>query len=284
MQTLNQILKEAESAGYAIPHFNFANIETLKACVQAANELNSPLMMGTSEGERKFFGRVQAVYVIKSFREEAGIPIFLNADHTKSFEEAKLCVNLGYDSINIDVANLSFEENVKITKAVVEYAKSKNPEISVEGELGYLFGESKILSESIELKPENYTKPEEAYQFWKETKVDRLTIAVGNIHGVSVKGNPSLDVERIKQTKEKIPDVLLTLHGGSGIPDNQIKAAVKAGMSNVHYNTDLRVAYLSALKKAIQEKPNETTPYKLFEPVINEVKELAKKKIELLRS
>ncbi|MBI2450727.1 MAG: class II fructose-bisphosphate aldolase [Parcubacteria group bacterium] len=282
MSNLNQVLKEAESGGYAIPHFNFANMETLKACVEAAKELNSPLMLGTSEGERKFFGRAQAVSVIKAFQKELEIQIFLNADHTKSFEEAKLVIDLGYDSVIIDLAHLSFEENVKITKQVVEYAKSKNPDISVEGELGYLLGESKILKEKIELKPENYTKPEQAFEFWKETKVDRLTVAVGNIHGVSIAGNPRLDIGLIQKTKKLIPEVLLTLHGGSGIANEEIKQAVKAGMSNVHYNTDLRVSYLNALKKAIGDLPEETTPYKLFGPVIEAVKKTAKDRIELL--
>lgn len=283
MRNLNQILKGAEKNGYAIAHFNFAALETLKGVIEAAKELNSPLILGTSEGERKFFGRLQAVKIIAAFKEETGLELFLNADHTKSFEEAKLVIDLGYDSVNIDCSALSFEENIKITKMVVDYAKSKNPDISIEGELGYLAGESKLLKEKIELKPESYTHPEQAYQFWQETKIDRLTIVVGNIHGISVIGNPPLDIELIRKIKSKVPEVLLTLHGGSGIPEKEIRQAVKAGMSNVHYNTDLRIAYLNALKKSLLVNPDETTPYKLLTPVVEAIKKIAKEKIQLLK-
>src|SRR3989338_5927951 len=147
MKTLSEILFKAQKENRAIGHFNISNLEQLRAIMEAARKLNAPVMIGLSEGERKFVGLKQAVALVKSFKEEYGLPIFLNPDHSHSVESACEAFDAGFDSVHIDLSKLSFEENVKGTKKVVDYIKSKNPEISVEGELGYLRGESQIQKE-----------------------------------------------------------------------------------------------------------------------------------------
>ena len=264
-------------------HFNISNLEQLRAILNAAQSARTPIHIGTSEGERGFIGLKQAVCLVKAFREETGLPIFLNADHCKTVASAKEAADAGYDSIHIDLSAESFEENIKGTKEAAEYAKSKNEDISVEGELGFLRGESKIQKEIVEIKPEDLTKPEEAVKFVKETGIDRLAPVVGNIHGIAA-NEPELDIERIRQIHEALPEIALVLHGGSGIPDNQIKEAIKAGISNIHVNTEIRIAFSAALRQTFAQKPEETTPYKLFSEAIKAVEEKVKEKLTLFGS
>jgi len=282
-QNLQSILLRASSEGWALGHFNISNLEQLRAIVNVGVSLKAPLHIGTSEGERKFIGLKQAVHLVRAFSEETGLPIFLNADHSKSVEEARAAVDAGYDSVHIDLSAKPFEENVKGTKEVVKYAKSKNQKISVEGELGYLKGESKVQNEVIEIKPEDLTDINQAREFVELTGVDRLAPVVGNIHGIAA-NEPKLDIERIRRIHEALPSVILVLHGGSGIPDNQMQEAVKAGIANIHVNTELRVAYTNALRKAINDNPDQTTPYKLFPDVIRAVEEKTKEKLMLFGS
>ena len=152
MSELGNILSRAGKEGWAVPHFNISDFEILKAVVEAAVETRAPLMIGTSEGERNFLGLVEAGALVKSFRDDKKIPIFLNADHTKSPEAAKKAVDAGYDSIHIDLSAAAFPQNIAGTKEVVKYARAKDKNISVEGELGYLRGESKVQNEKIQIQ------------------------------------------------------------------------------------------------------------------------------------
>ncbi|OGF64560.1 hypothetical protein A2661_01155 [Candidatus Giovannonibacteria bacterium RIFCSPHIGHO2_01_FULL_45_24] len=283
--SLKEILAQASSEKWAVPHFNFSNLEILKAVVEAARETKSPVLVGTSEGERNFVGLPEAVSMVKAFRESSGLPIFLNADHTKSVEAAKQAMDAGYDSVHIDLSALSFEENVRGTTEVVKYARDKSSEISAEGELGYLRGESKIEKKKIEIRPEDYTDPEEAADFVKKTGVDRLAIAVGNVHGITL-DEPKLDVERIKKIRAVVsPEVALVLHAGSGIPDEDIKTAISAGISNIHISTELRAEFREELEKSLHKKGEaEYAPYKILEPVVEAIKQKAVEKIELFSS
>lgn len=277
---LKDYLKEALSEGWALPHFNISDETTLRGICEAARELGSPLMIGTSEGERKAIGLGEAILMIKAFREEYQLPIFLNADHSYSVESAKAALDAGYDSVHIDLSKKSIEENLAGTKTAVEYAKSKGG-IQVEGELGYLVTDSsKIYKEVIEIPPESLTKPEEAERFVKETGVDRFAPAVGNLHGISANVK-KLDMERIREIRRLVGSVALVLHGGSGTPDDQIKEAIKAGINNIHINTEIRVAWAGAILKFLEENPEETTPYKILTPVIEAVREKAIEKIKL---
>ncbi len=278
---LQEILNKARKEGWALPHFNISDAVTLRGICEAAQELSSPLLIGTSEGERKFIGLKEAVSMIALAREEYGIPVFLNADHSYSVQSAKEAIDAGYDSVHIDLSKLSFDENLKGTKEIVNYASRRRSDISVEGEVGYLVTESsKVYKKAVEIPPESLTKPEEAERFVKETGVDRFAPAVGNLHGIAA-NTPNIDIERIKAIRKGIGDKTLVLHGGSGISDAQIKEAVRAGINNVHVNTEIRVAYVEALREFLADNPEETTPYKIFAPIVDNVKQKAAEKIKL---
>ena len=281
MITLSEILLDAQKNNLAIGHFNISNLEQLRAIVEAAKRFNAPVMIGLSEGERKFVGLKQAVALVKSFKEEYSLPIFLNPDHSHSVESAKLAYDAGFDSVHIDLSKLSFKENIEGTKEVVDYVKSKNPEVSVEGELGYLRGESRVQKEVIKIKPEDLTKPEEAAEFADKTGIDRFAGAYGNSHGISL-DEPALDIERIKAVRKTLPEkVVMVLHGGSGIPDSQIKEAIKAGIANIHINTEIRTAYAEALRKFLADNPEETTPYKILAPAAEAIQKKVEEKLKL---
>lgn len=290
LMTLKQYHERALQEGWALGHFNVSELDQMRAIVEACKEMCSPAIIGTSEGERAHLGLLEAVALRDLMRKEYDLPIFLNADHSKSIAAAQKAIDAGYDSVHIDLSALPFEENIRGTRDVVEYARVKcqisnvKCQISVEGELGYLRGESKIQKEKIAVKPEDYTKPEEAEEFVKKTGVDRLAIVAGNVHGLSF-GEPNIDIKRIRDIRKAVSkSAALVLHGGSGIPDDQIKAAIQAGIANVHINTDLRVAYVRELKKSLEEHADEVAMYKLDHSAIQAMKELVGKKLKLFGS
>ena len=282
---IKEYFKRTISEKWALGHFNFSENNALRAIIESAAELKTPIFVGTSENERKHIGTKEAVALVKAFREEFEIPIFLNADHHKNFEAVKETIDAGYNAILADFSALPFEENIKMTKQSVEYAKSKNPEIIVEGELGYVRGESKIQTEVIEIRPEDLTEPEEAAQFVKATKVDLLAPAVGNIHGIVTNSPETIDVQRISDIKKAIgEDVYLVLHGGSGLSETEFKNAIEAGVSMVHINTEIRIAFTESLRKTLQEMPKETTPYKVLTPSIEAMKKVIEEKLKIFGS
>jgi len=279
-----EILKKAKNGRYAVGQFNVSTDEQIKAIVEVAKGLKSPVIIGTSEGERKFIGLKQVVALVESWQKETNLPIILNADHCKSFESAEEAIGAGYLAVHFDGSGLSFEENIKITKQVVEYAKSKNPDILVEGELGYLRGKSEI-HEKVEIKPEDLTKPEQAKDFVEKTGIDSLAIAVGNIHGVEIDlGNPPLYLDRLKEIQEAVPNIFLVLHGGSGTPDEDIKKAIQLGVVKININTELRVAYKKELEETMEEHPEEIKPYKILAPAVEAMKRVIEEKIDLFGS
>lgn len=286
--TLKNCLIEARKNGRAIGHFNISNIETFHAIYNAARKLNVPVIIGVSEGERDFFGVEEAVAVVKAVRERDNFPIFINADHTYSLDRVKQAVDAGYDSVIIDAAKLTFDENVKLTKQCVEYAKSKKPfmgeKVLIEAELGYIGTSSKILDkipEGVSLDPNSLTSAADAERFINQTGIDLFAPSVGNVHGLILSGNPALNIGRIKEisTTVKAP---LVLHGASGITAADLAAAVEAGISIVHYNTDLRVAFKEALKKSITEHPDEVAPYKMLLPTIEAVSNVVEEKLRIM--
>ncbi len=284
MKTLKEYILEAEKKGQAIGHFNISNLEILKGIFEAAKKLDLPVIIGTAEGERNYIGTKQAVASIKSLREEYDYPIFLNSDHTHSFDGVKEVVDAGYDAVIFDGSELSHEENLKITKKCVEYAKSINPDILVEAELGFIGSSSKILEEipeGVNITDEYLTKAEEAKNFVAETGVDLLAPAVGNIHGMLKNGrNPALNIERIKEIKKAV-NIPLVLHGASGNSPEDIKEAIKAGMSVVHVNTEIRVAFRKSLVKSLQENPDEIAPYKYLKETVKAVENVVDEKMRL---
>jgi fructose-bisphosphate aldolase class II len=188
--------------------------------------------------------------------------------------------------VHIDLSKLPFEENVAGTKKVADYVHAKNPETSVEGELGYLMTDSsKVYTEAIEIPEESLTKPEQAVEFVKATGVNRFSGAYGNLHGISLKTEKKLDLDRIRAIRAALPeDVALVLHGGSGTNDEMFKQAIEAGIANIHINTEIRIAYSEALRKAVNDMPTETTPYKFFPSVIKAVQDVVEARLRLFGS
>lgn len=287
MLTLREAIKEAEEKKVAIGHFNISNLETLWGIFRAAQSLSVPIIIGLSEGERDFVGIKQAVALISSLREEYDHQIYLNADHTYSFERVKEAVDAGFDAVIFDGTKLSLEENIKITKECAKYAKSSGRDVLVEGELGYIGASSKVLDEVPEgsqITPETMTKPDEIGKFVSETGVDLVAPAVGNIHGIMRSGhNPALDTERIKNLRQAA-GVPIVLHGGSGISDEDFKKAIEAGVSVVHISSELRLVYRDALKLSIQENPDEIAPYKLLKPAQRAVEEVVLNRLKLFNN
>lgn len=290
---LNDYLKIAKENKFAVPHFNFTSAEQLEAIVKGFKKVldfynlpyyNYALMVGTSEGEAKFLGYGQARALVDSWKKETNIPIFLNADHHKGLESCKEAINHGYDTALIDASAMPFEENIKITHSVVDYAKSvsasRRTEITVEGELGYLRGESK-LQEQVEIKPDDFTKPEEAEEFVRETGVDRLAVVLGNIHGIVSKQEEKLDFDLLEKINKAVPDAYLVLHGGSGLAEDDFKKAIENGITNIHINTEVRIAYREGLDEKLKEMPGETTPYKFLEGAVEKMREVVEEKVKI---
>ena len=276
-----ELIKEAKAKKIAIGHFNISNLETLKGIIEAAKELSVPVIIGVSEGERDFIGIKQVVALVKSYKEE-GINVFLNADHTYSFERVKEAVDAGFDSVIFDGAKLSLDENIKITKQCVNYANAKNPNVLIEAELGYIGSSSKLLDtipEGASVGEAMLTTVEDAKRFVDESGVDFFAPAVGNIHGMlKFSPDPRLNIERVKEISDavKIP---LVLHGASGNSKEDIQNAILNGVSIVHINTEIRVAYKEALKKTLCES-DEVAGYKLAESAVIAVKNLVKEKLQ----
>ncbi|HEY4499587.1 MAG TPA: class II fructose-bisphosphate aldolase [Candidatus Paceibacterota bacterium] len=281
---LREVIQNAEQNKVAVGHFNISDLIALKAIFEAAQELNVPVMIGTSESEAGFLDRKEAAALIKALREEYQFPIFLNSDHTHSLEEVKKAVAAGYDEILFDAGKLPFEENIQKTKEAVAYVKSVNPNILVEGEIGYIGSASKVLTEIPEgaaLRPEDFTSPEQAAQFVRETKVDLLAPAVGNIHGMlGIGKDPDLDIDRIRAIRQAA-GVPLVLHGGSGNKDSDFLAAIDAGVSIIHINTEIRVAWREGLEKGLGDHPGEIAPYKVLPEAVEAVKAVVRARLKL---
>jgi fructose-bisphosphate aldolase, class II len=282
MKTLREYIAEAEEKKVAIGHFNISDVIGFWAVVNAAKKMHLPVIIGVSEGERDFIGIKQVKALVETIKATGQI-IFLNADHTYSVERVKEVVEAGFDAVIIDGAEKSFEENLKITTDSVKYAREKDPNILVEGELGFIGKSSKILSEipeGVEINSNTMTKPDEAMEFVKASGIDLFAPAVGNIHGMVKGGNPKIDIERIKNIREAA-GVPLVLHGGSGITDIEFKEAIAAGISIIHINTELRLAYKQGLQKALIESPDEIAPYKYLRPALQQMQAVVEKRLAL---
>ena len=283
MKTLRQYIKEAQEKGIAIGHFNISNLEGFNAVYSAAKKLNVPVIIGLSEGEEDFVGRDEAVGMIKEIREKENFPIFLNADHHYSFERVKLAIDAGFDSAIFDGANLSFDDNVKITKQCVEYVSKivieKGKDILVEAELGYI-GSGSNIKDTIPEGAGVLTKPEDAKKFVELTGIDMLAPSVGSIHGMIKSGKPHIDGELVAEIR-KAAGVPLVLHGGSGLRDEDFTNAIKAGISIIHISTEIRLAYDEALKKSLADNPQETTPYKILQPAVDAIEKIVEARLKL---
>ncbi|MCL4405535.1 class II fructose-bisphosphate aldolase [Patescibacteria group bacterium] len=285
MKTLKEILVDADGRRVAVGHFNISDLGAFKGITSAAQELKVPVLIGVSEGEREFLGVRTAAAIVKSYQDQYDFPIYLNADHTHSLDKVKEAAEAGFDEILFDGSALPMKENIKQTKEAVEIVRSINPAIVVEGEIGYIGSSSEIVNE----RPESSLRlstPEEAVSFVKETGIDVLAPAVGNMHGMlktmlSGDVHKRLDIGLIGEIKKACGGILMTLHGGSGTADEDFTAAVKAGIDIVHVSTELRIAWRKGLEEALHAKPDEVAPYKLVATATDNIYKVVLNRLKL---
>ena len=282
--TLKLALEEAKKKKVAIGHFNISDLTALQAIFESARELGAPVIIGVSEGEREFIGVQRSADLVKSIREEYNYPIFTNADHTYSLDGIKEAVEAGFDMVIFDGAKLSYEENISKTKEAVKISRAINPDVLVEGEIGYIGSSSKILEKTPEgaLVDEAVLPTADlAKNFVTETGVDLLAPAVGNLHGMFKNApNPNLKITRIKDIAEAT-GISLVLHGGSGVSDEDFTRAIDAGIRVIHINTEIRVAWRRGIEDELKAKPDEIAPYKILPAAVHSIKEVVINRLKL---
>jgi fructose-bisphosphate aldolase class II len=287
MKSLQEVLAEADQQKVAVGHFNISDLVALRAVYLGARELNLPVLVGVSEGERDFIGVHQIAALVRSMREKDGLPIYLNADHTHSLEKAREAAEAGFDLVVFDCSALPFEENVTKTKQAIAEMKAIHPNIMVEGELGFI-GSSSSIHDKIPENMSPMTTPEQASEFVQRTGVDVLAPAVGTMHGmlksmVSGEAKKHVDPARIAAIKRATKKPL-TLHGGSGTEDQGFLDAIEAGITIVHINTELRVAWRRGMDCALAKRPDEVVPYKLLPEVVESVRRVVSSRLQLFNT
>jgi fructose-bisphosphate aldolase, class II len=286
MKTLRQVLSEAQQNKVAMGHFNVSDLAGLKAVFESARELHLPVIVGLSEGERAFMGVRVAAAAVKALRDEYDYPIFLNADHTHSLASAEEAAKAGFDSIVFDRSELPFAQNVSETKRAVEALKAVNPSILIEGEIGEIGTGSEIHEEA--LKDLRLTTPEEARDFTAATGIDILAPAVGNTHGLSrsmVRGEVQkrLNIDRIAGIGNAT-GIFMTLHGASGTNDDDLSRAIQAGITEIHINTEVRLAWRRGLEAAFANERDQVVPYKLLPSAVTAMKQVVSARLALFSS
>ena len=308
-----ELFAKAVKGGYAIPAYNFNNMEQLQAIIQACTETQSPLILQVSKGAREYANQTLlrymaqgAVAYAKELADAAGqkpIPIVLHLDHGPDFETCKSCIDFGFSSVMIDGSHLPYEENVKLTRRVVEYAHQHD--VTVEGELGVLAG----VEDDVKAEKHTYTQPEEVEDFVKRTGVDSLAIAIGTSHGAykfKPGDDPKIRLDILAEIEKRIPGFPIVLHGSSSVPqdlvkiinenggklkdaigigEDQLRAAAKSAVCKINIDSDGRLAMTAAIRKVFNEKPAEFDPRKYLGPARTALKELYKRKnVEVLGS
>ncbi|EGD53090.1 fructose-1,6-bisphosphate aldolase, class II [Thermoanaerobacter ethanolicus JW 200] len=270
-----KILEDAKKNKYAVGAFNVHNLETLKAVVKAAAEMESPLILQTTPGTIKHAGEDYIAAMAKVASEKYDIPIALHLDHGNSFDLVVKCIRAGYTSVMIDGSMLSYEQNVELTKKVVEVAHAAG--VTVEAELGSIVG----VEDDMYVKEDKsaFTDPEMAADFVEKTGVDSLAIAIGTAHGM-YKGEVKLDFERLKEIASLV-DIPLVLHGASGVPDELVKKAIALGICKLNIATELKIPFANAIKEVFKNNPDESDPRKFLAPGERAIEEVVKEKIKL---
>ncbi|MBP6857698.1 MAG: class II fructose-bisphosphate aldolase [Candidatus Pacebacteria bacterium] len=288
-KTLRSYIEEARKEKRAIGHFNVSNLDAIHAIVEAAEELNVPIILGATEGEEGYIGTEVLAGIVSVLKQTAKVPVFLNADHHYSFESVKKSIDAGFDMAIIDLVKLPLEENIKITKQCVDYARKISKELGkdvlIEAELGFIGSSSKMLDDVPEgAGEETMTKPEDAKYFIDNTGIDLLAPSVGNIHGMVKSGEPALHPDRVAQIYEKTK-VSMVLHGASGNTDEDVRACIEAGVAIVHINTEIRVAYKDALIESMTvENKDEIAPYKYLPMAKDAIKQVVLQKLKVFNN
>jgi fructose-bisphosphate aldolase class II len=298
--TNKDLLLPAAQKGYAVGAFNINNLESLLAVAEATVEEKSPVIVAVTPSAIKYAGLDYLAKIVKTAAELALVPMSLHLDHGENFETAAKCIEAGFTSVMIDGSFLKFEENVALTKRVVDFAHKKG--VAVEAELGRLAG---VEESTVEEKEAVLTDPNAAKEFVEKTNVDALAVAIGTSHGAyKFKAEPKLDFERLKLIKEKV-NVPLVLHGASsvpawiiekavkygaeltgakGIPEEHIKKAISLGIAKINIDTDLRLAFTATVREFLANSPKEFDPRKILGPAREAMKEVVKGKMRLFRS
>ena len=269
--TSEKMLNDARLNGYAVGAFNVENMEMVKAVIAAAEELNAPVMLQTTPSTVKY-GTLETYFaMVAAEAAKASVPVCLHLDHGNSFELCVQAMKAGYTSVMIDGSHESFEDNIAITKKVVDVAKPLG--IPVEAELGKVGGKE----DDLESDEDTNTDPQEAKEFVERTGVSSLAVAIGTAHGFYAR-TPVLDKVRVSEVKALV-SVPLVLHGASGLTDDDVRECVERGMCKVNFATELRMAYTDAGKKLLREKPETFDPKKLGVVGMEAVKELVKRRM-----
>ncbi len=269
--TSEKMLLDAQKREYAVGAFNAENMEMVKAIIAAAEELKAPVMIQTTPSTVKYGTLETFVAIVQAEAAKASVPVCLHLDHGSSFDLAVRAIKEGYTSVMIDGSKLPFEENIEVSRRVVEVASPNG--LPVEAELGKVGGKE----DDLVAEADTNTDPEEAKIFVEKTGISSLAVAIGTAHGFYV-GTPVLDKERLSQIRQVV-DIPLVLHGASGLSDEDVRDCVKRGICKVNFATELRVAYTDAGKKLLAEKPDTFDPKKLGEVGMEAVKELVKSRM-----
>lgn len=272
-----KMIEEAFKNGYAIGAFNAENMEMAEAIVEAAEEMNAPVIVQTTSGTLNTTPPEMFYHMVKAAADKVSVPVVMHLDHGDDFERVARCLHTGYTSVMIDASKKPFEENVAITEEVVKMAHSMG--VPVEAELGIVGGKE----DGNNADTVAFTDPEEAEKFVKATNVDFLAIGIGNSHGF-YKAEPKLQYGILEAVKAKTGDVPLVLHGTSGIPDEDVSKAVAMSIAKVNYATELRAVFTKAIKSYISEDEKVVDPKKYNSAAKEAVKELVKQKIQVLGS
>lgn len=295
--TTKEMFKKAYENEYAIGAFNINNMEIIQGIVDAAKETNSPVILQVSSGALEYARPAYLLKMVEAAIEETGVDIALHLDHGSSFEACKQAVDLGFTSVMIDGSHHSFEENIRVTKEVVEYAHARG--VVVEAELGRLAGVEDDINVSAE--DSSYTNPLQAKEFVERTGIDSLAIAIGTSHGaVKFAGEPNLEFGILKEIMDLLPGFPLVLHGASsvypeavklcndngaqlkgtsGVPDEMLREANRLGVCKINVDTDLRIAFTGQIRKAFNDNPSNFDPRKYLGPARDEIHRIVKHKI-----
>lgn len=296
--TSTEMFKKAHAGGYAIGAFNVNNMEIIQGIIEAAKEEKSALILQVSAGARKYASSIYLKKLVEAAIEDSGLDIVLHLDHGEDLEICKKCIDDGFTSVMIDASHHPFEENIRITKEVVEYAHARG--VVVEAELGRLAGVEDAVNVSKE--DASYTDPDQAVEFVQRTGIDSLAIAIGTSHGAyKFKGEPKLDFERLEIITKLLPDFPLVLHGAStvlpefvelcnkyggdipgaqGVPEHMLRQAAKSGVCKINIDTDLRLAMTAAIRKHFAENPSDFDPRKYLGPARTAIKGMVQHKIK----
>ena len=292
-----ELLKKAYEGGYALGAFNVNNMEIIQGITEGAKLENAPLILQVSAGARKYAKHVYLMKLIEAAVEDTDLPIVVHLDHGPDFDTCKSCIDGGFTSVMIDGSHLPFEENIALTRKVVEYAHDRN--VTVEGELGRLAG----VEDEVKVKAEDssYTDPDQVQEFAERTGVDSLAIAIGTSHGAfKFKGTPKLRFDILEEVARRLPGFPIVLHGASsvipefvdmvnqyggkmpgaqGVPEDMLRKAASMAVCKINIDSDLRLAMTGTLRKYLYEHPEDFDPRKYMGPCRDAIREMVRHKI-----